>query len=220
MPDNFFKNIMKEKLVYRKKNAYSYATKLFASNYFTIEYTITNIKYIYFPYKSYSAVNYKQSTNECFLILLVDQERPIVSFPGADDYIYLPKKKSCFPKCYFKKYENKYLVGFNDFSRIVKNENECLDICLQYIDWCRSFEFKKSSKLCVISKKYDINHQALTKDTDFRFYQLICQKSNPINICFEKFKDKHLLGYNTLILDDKTENECLESCLTANFVCR
>ncbi|CAD5124145.1 DgyrCDS12445 [Dimorphilus gyrociliatus] len=169
-----------------------------------------------------NAINYKISTKECFLILLPDNEKPAVSFAGTNDYVYLPKKKSCHPNCYFKKVSNKYLIGFNDHSKIVPSEEHCLNLCITYFEWCRSFEYQKSTSRCVISKMFNINPELLRTNKDYSLYELNCKmNSSPGSKCFEKYKKKHINGYNTQTLSDQTEISCLEACLTTkNFICR
>ncbi|CAD5124146.1 DgyrCDS12446 [Dimorphilus gyrociliatus] len=166
-----------------------------------------------------SSANYNTQSNACYLSKHTKKDYP-KSYKVHFNYVYLEKKASCKPDCYYREYSNRYLNS-PSLQRYVGSETECLKLCLKYRSWCKSADYRKINKRCSLSSKNQITGGGLKISFLYNYYELTCEgqvtKDYP---CFTAYPKKYLQGYTNKNLFGITEKNCLKACFLANFVCR
>lgn len=164
------------------------------------------------------SVNYNFKTQTCYLNNDVKAKIPN-RYRGDADYDYFEKKEICKPNCYYKKYENKYLNGFNNVQKQVKSEKECLRLCLNARSWCKSVDYNKLSRNCYLSAHAQINGIGLSASFIYNYYELTCEEKHKEYPCFTMEKNKVVEGFTSRILQGQTEFSCMKECILATFNC-
>lgn len=164
------------------------------------------------------SANYNYKTETCYLNNEIRASIPN-NYRGDGDYAYFEKKEKCKPNCYYKLHENSYLNGFNNVQKQVKSEKECLGLCLQSREWCKSIDYNRLSKNCYLSTHAHINGAGLSASFIYNYYELTCVEKPKDFPCFSMEKNKVIEGFTAQVLPGQTEHSCMKACLLAKFDC-
>ncbi|CAD5124144.1 DgyrCDS12444 [Dimorphilus gyrociliatus] len=166
------------------------------------------------------SANYNRKTKMCYISKSTSKHYP-KAFNNHNSYVYFEKKSSCNPDCYHKRYANSYLVGSYELVKQVSSEDECLKLCLNKPNLCKSLNYHKLQKKCYLSRYTSSqNAKNLKNSINYIYYEQTCEDDSNHYSCFTSHNNQYLIGYNKKILNKQTEESCLYSCLTANFICR